>query len=375
LRGVLLSAQVGISVILLANTGVLVRSIESTQKLDPGFDVQNVNVLSVELPASQYTGPRTMALTRDLLAALERSPGLPACGLALNPPLSNATYSTSFQMTPGKDAPRIRIFSNDVSGGYFEALGMRILSGRNFVPEDTGRDVVMVNEAAARRWWPGERPVGKTIISNDRSREIVGVISDSYNNDLSSIEAMIYFPITGRFGAPSVVVRDRGDASRDRITAILKQIEPRARVRAQPLADSFRQKLQRSIYAAEFSGLLGVLALLIAGVGMAGVFAYVVGQRTREIGIRMALGARPAGIVKLILGSSLQALACGLAGGIAAAAGVSMLLVHALPGIRPLDFLAYASVVLMLAVAVVFASAIPARRATRIDPVRALRWE
>jgi hypothetical protein len=119
---------------------------------------------------------------------------------------------------------------------------MRILSGRNFVAQDMGRDVVIINEAAAKGWWPGEHPVGKTIFSNDRTREIVGVVSDSYNNDLSSIEAVIYFPITGRFGAPAVVVHDRGVASRDRITAILKQIEPRAQVRAQPLAVSFQQK-------------------------------------------------------------------------------------------------------------------------------------
>jgi hypothetical protein len=352
-----------------------VRSIERMQILDPGFDVQNTTVLSIDLPASQYTGPRTMALTRDLLAELERSPDLPACGLALNPPLSNSTYRTFFQVTQATDAPRLQIFSNDVSAGYFEALRMRILSGRNFAPEDAGRDVVIINEAAARRWWPGERPVGKTLISNDRTREIVGVVSDSYNNDLSSIEAVIYFPITGRFGAPSVVIHDRRGASRERITAMLKQIEPRAQIRAQPLAISFQQKLQRSIYAAEFAGLLGLLALAIASVGMAGVFAYVVGQRTREIGVRMALGARPAVIIRLVLGSNLRALVCGLAVGIAGAAAVSALLIHALPGVHPLDPLAYAYVVLLLAVAVALASAFPARRATRIDPVRALRWE
>jgi hypothetical protein len=289
--------------------------------------------------------------------------------------LSNSNYSTAFQLIGPKAAPLLHIFTNEISGGYFDALRIRLLAGRSFVPEDMGRDVVIINEAATKRWWPGERPVGKTILSNGRIREIVGVVSDTYTNDLSSIEAVLYFPLSGRFAAPSVVVHDRGAASLERITAIVKQIEPRAQVRAEPLVDRFRRQLQPSVYGAEFGGLLGLLALMIASVGMFGVFAYVVGQRTREIGVRMALGAQPVEIVRLVLGSSLRALAYGLAGGIAGAAGVSALLVHALPGIRPLDPLAYANVVLLLGAAVALASAIPARRATRIDPVRALRWE
>ena len=155
----------------------------------------------------------------------------------------------------------------------------------------------------------------------------------------------------------------------------MKQIEPRAQVRAEPLADSFRRKLQPSIYGSELAGFLGLLALAIASVGMSGVFAYVVGQRTREIGVRMALGAQPSQIVRLVLGSSVRALACGLGCGIVGAAGISTLLAHALPGIDPLDPIAYFSVVLLLSAAVALASAVPASRATQVDPVRALRCD
>src|SRR5207302_834176 len=176
--------------------------------------------------------------------------------------------------------------------------------------------------------------------------EIVGVISDTYTGDLSSIEAVIYFPITGGWGAPFVVVHDRGAASLDRVAAIVKQIEPRAQVRAEPLAASFRRKLQPSIYGAEFSGFLGLLALAIASVGMCGVFAYVVGQRTREIGVRMALGARPSQIVRLVLGSSGRALLVGVLFGLAGAAAGSIVMAFALPGIRPVDPLAYLGIVL-----------------------------
>ncbi len=269
----------------------------------------------------------------------------------------------------------LHIYSNEVSGGYLNALGMRLLAGRNFVPEDSERDVVMINEAAAKRWWQGESPLGKTVLANERLRQIVGVVSDTYTNDLSSIEAVFYFPMTGRWGAPFILVRDRGAASVERIAALVKQIEPRAQVRADPLADNFRRKLEPSIYGSALAGFLGLLALAIASVGMSGVFAYVVGQRTREIGVRMALGAQPSQIVRLVLGSSVGALAWGLGCGMVCAAGISALLAHALPGIHPLDPLAYSSVVLLLSAAVVLASAVPARRATQVDPVRALRWE
>ena len=375
LRNVLLSVQVAISVTLLVNAGLLVRAMQRAQTLNPGFDIRNTTVLSIDLPASQYTGPRTMQLTQDLLVAMDQARGLPPYGLTLNPPLSNSTYNTSFQLTDRPGSPMLHILSNEISSGYLEALGMRLLAGRNFVPEDSSREVVIINEAAAKRWWPGESPLGRAVLANSQLRRIVGVISDTYTSDLSSIEAVIYFPITGRWGAPFVVLHDRGAASADRIAAILKQLEPRAKVRSEPLAASFSRRLQPSIYASELAGFLGMLALAIATVGMSGVFAYVVGQRTPEIGVRMALGAQSGQIVRLVLRSSVGPLACGLVCGIAGAAGISALLAHALPGIRPLDPLAYSNVVLLLSAAVALASAVPASRATRVDPVRALRWE
>jgi ABC-type antimicrobial peptide transport system permease subunit len=155
----------------------------------------------------------------------------------------------------------------------------------------------------------------------------------------------------------------------------VKQLEPRAQVRAEPLAASFTRRLQPSIYGSELAGFLGLLALAIASVGISGVFAYVVSQRTREIGVRMALGAQPSQIVRLVLGSSVSALAFGVVGGIAGAAVISVLLASALPSIHPVDPLAYSTVVLLLSAAVVIASAFPARRATEVHPVHALRWE
>jgi hypothetical protein len=282
---------------------------------------------------------------------------------------------TSFQVLEPVRSPLLHIWVSSVSGGYFEALRIPVLEGRTFTSKD-GADGMIINRSAARRWWPNESPVGRSAFANGKLRQIVGVVADTYTHDLStSAEAMLYLPITGSLGAPVVLVHDRAPASVEGITAIIRQIEPRAHVRVEPLLANFERQMQPSLIGAALAGFLGLLALAIASVGMSGVFAYVVGQRTREIGIRMALGARPLPIVWLVLASSVRALVCGLVAGIAGAAGGSILLAHVLPGLKPLDPTAYGGVVLLLSVAVVLASAIPVRRATHVDPVRALRWE
>ena len=186
---------------------------------------------------------------------------------------------------------------------------------------------------------------------------------------------MVYLPLTGALGAPVVIVHDRAPATVERISVIVKGIEPRAHVRAEPLSANFERQMQPNRVGAALAGFLGLLALGIASIGMSGVFAYIVGRRTREIGVRMALGAEPVQIVRLVLGSTVRALACGLGAGLVLAAAASKLLAGVLPGVSPADPLAYAGVILLLGAAVALASAAPTRRATRIDPVTALRWE
>jgi predicted permease len=375
LRSILLAVQVAISVVLLAGASMLIRGLQRAQNLDPGFDVRNVTVLSIDLPASQYAGPRAQTLTSTLQAELEGARDLPPIGLAQSAPLDNSTYMTSFQVLEPVRSPLMHIWVSSVSPGYFNALRIPFLEGRNFTAEDAPQSIV-VNESAARRWWPGESPLGKSVLANTKLRKIVGVVADTYTHDVhTSAEAMLYLPLTGALGAPVVLVHDRRPASVERIAGIVKQIEPRAQVRAEPLSANFDRQMQPSIIGAALAGFLGMLALGIASVGMSGVFAYVVGRRTREIGVRMALGAERAQIVRLVLASSLRPLACGLGVGLAVAAAISVLLAGLLPGIKPTDVLAYGNVVLLLGVGVVLASLAPARRATRIDPVSALRSE
>ena len=158
LRSILLAVQVAISVVLLAGASMLIRGLQRAQNLDPGFDVRNVTVLSIDLPASQYAGPRAQTLTSTLQAELEGARDLPPTGLAQSAPLGNSTYMTSFQVLEPVRSPLMHIWVSSVSPGYFNALRIPFLEGRNFTAEDAPQSIV-VNESAARRWWPGESPL------------------------------------------------------------------------------------------------------------------------------------------------------------------------------------------------------------------------
>jgi predicted permease len=375
LRSILLSVQVTISVVLLAGASMLIRSLQRAQNLDPGFDVHNITVLSIDLPASLYAGPRTLALTAELQTQLGRAHDLPPTGLAQSAPLSGSTYITSFQVLDPVRSPQLHIWSSSISPGYFDALRIRFVEGRNFTAQDAPQSIV-INQSAARRWWPDESPIGKSVLAGTNVRKVVGVVTDTYTHDIiDSAEAMLYLPLTGALGAPVVLIHDRKPEAVERITAMVKQIEPQAQVRAEPLSGNFDREMRPSIVGATLAGFLGMLALGIASVGVSGVFAYVVGRRTREIGVRIALGAERAHILGLVLGSSLRPLACGLGAGLALAAAISVPLSRLLPGVKPVDPVAYSNVILLLVLAVALASVAPARHATRIDPVSALRAE
>jgi predicted permease len=372
LRSVLLGVQVAISVLLLGAAGMMVRGLQRTAHIDPGFDFARVNAVTIGLPAGQYGGERARAFAQQLVVQLDRVPGMPLCGLSSDVPLGNSITSTAIEVNRGGE--RQRVIYHEVSGGYFEALAIPVVAGRNFTAEDAGRDVAMFNQSAARRYWPGENPVGKSFLANGKTLTVIGVVKDAYTTDLNTIDPTMYQPVSGR-SVPTVVVRDTMPGAVSRIAAVVKQLEPRAELTSDPLSANFRHQIQPSIYGAEVAGFLGMLAMLMASVGMAGVFAYAVNQRKREIGVRMALGARPAQVIRLVLASSVRALVAGALAGLAGAAALSALLVRTLPGVNPSDPMAYAGVLAILAAAVALASAIPARRATHIDPVRALRWE
>jgi hypothetical protein len=233
--------------------------------------------------------------------------------------------------------------------------------------------VVLVNESMARRYWPGENPVGKTLFIGRESHEIVGVVKDTHTARLDQIGPTFYRPFSA---SPWAVMLIRADPSLPNIVATLvTRIDSRVRTRITPLADNIARALAPSRAGATLAGFLGMFALLFATIGVSGVFGYVVHQRTREVGIRMALGATPNQVVRLVLAGHSRALLAGLLVGFLGAVSGSRLLQRYLYGVSPLDPAAYGLVAVVLAAAALAASYGPARRATHVDPAMTLRTQ
>jgi macrolide transport system ATP-binding/permease protein len=372
LRSLLLFVQVAISVLLLTGAGMLVRGVQAARSADPGFTIDEVTAIAIEMPASAYGGDRTKVFARQLAAGLAAVPDMPPWGLSMDAPLSNGKTVTVYHTDRDKQDRQALI--HEVSSGYFDVLQIPIVAGRNFTVDDSPRQSILINETMAKQAWPGVNAVGQTAVVNRVPLQIVGLVRDVYTTQLGSIEPTVYWPMDG-FWMPQVLVRGGGKRAVQEVQAVVKGLEPRAQVRWMALAENLRAQTQASMVGAALAGAVGILALAMAAVGMSGVFAYAVRQRTREIGIRIALGAQQSSLVRLVLGSSLRAVAAGLLTGLLLAAGVARLLAHQFYGVRPFDVPAYAGVVLLLGFTALAATAGPARRAARLDAMNALRQD
>ena len=367
LRSTLLTAQVALSVVLLVSAGLLARGVQRARTADPGFTISGVSMALFDLPANSYDAARARAFFTQLRGDL----GKQTIALTRLAPLGNSNRWTNFKL-PGETEKRGRMVGvQDVNGGYFDVLGIPVLEGRNFETADEGRSVVLVNQEFARRFFDGPA-LGKTIIT-DKPFEIAGVVKDAYTNGLDEIVPTLYFPISGD-SIPLALFRTTPGAA-DTVAAVVKQIDSRAGITFVPLSVNLEKYLQASGAGAAIAEGLAAFALLLATIGMFGVFAYCVEQRTKEIGVRMALGARPREVIRLVLGSSSRAVFIGLALGFAGGAAVSRLLEKLLFGLSPFDPVSYIMVAVVLAAAGLAATFFPARRATRIDPMAALRCD
>jgi predicted permease len=376
LRGVLLGVQVAVTVVLLTSAGLLLRGVATARGVDPGFAVEGVVVATVELPpVSDST--RAQRFSADLVASL-RDAGVEAFALVSNEPLGDSSSTTSMRL-PGEAEEQMRTIEFlDVTPGYFDVLRIPIAAGRGFADADAGRGVAVVNESMARRYWPDDNPVGRSFFAGGtrRSLEVVGVVKDAHLDSLDVVEPLFFQPMTAAgVDVAKVLFESRRASTSAAVTAAIQGLERRARIDFTPLTDRLADRRGELRFAPLAASILGTFGLTLATVGMFGTFAYAVCQRTREIGLRMALGARAADIVRLVLTGSSRAVAIGLAVGMLGALGASQVLRRSLYGVSPLDPLALGGVALMLAVAALAASYVPARRALRIDPSRALRWE
>jgi predicted permease len=400
LRNLLVVAQVALSLVLLIGAGLFLRSLQRAQSIDPGFEPEHVLTMPLNINLLRYTKTQGQDFYRQVIERVEALPGVQSATLTRTPPLSGASRQSSV-MVEGRDAPDRITHSEGGSTGdemsenltlassvalkYFQTLKIPLLRGRDFTAQDRegAPGVVIVNETFAAHYLPNQDPIGRRISLNGAQGpwlEIVGLARDGKYITVGEAPApFVYQPLAQRHeSGMTLLVRTNGDPS--------QLIAPvRAEVHAVehnlPLtnARTMNELLAMSLFPARMGAILlgcfGLLALLLAAVGLYGVISYSVSRRTREIGIRMALGAQGGSVLRLVLREGMTLVAVGVALGLVVAFAATRLLASFLYGVSTTDPAAFVGVALLLSTVALVASFVPARRASKVDPMIALRYE
>ena len=389
LRSWLVVAEVALALVLLVGAGLFLRSLAALENVSPGFQTAGVITGGLSLPRARYNdGARQMAFYRAVLDNLSATPGVTAVAAGVPLPFSGNGGSASFQIEgrpapPGDPGPHGDIGA--VSADYFSALKIPIRQGRAFTDLDRPdtQPVAVVDEILARQYWPGENPVGKHIRRGNSApwATIVGVAGHVKHSDLAGedVKGKYYFPM---FQMPlpfmSFLLRTPSDpgrlstAMRDAVRAV-DPTQPVSQIRL--MTGMVNSSLAPRRFVVTVLGVFAAMALLMAVIGLYGVISYAVTQRTQELGVRLALGAQPAEILRLVLGQGMKLAGLGAAVGLVASLALSRLLRNELFHVSAFDPLTFGLMAAALIAAALLASYIPARRATRVDPMVALRYE
>ncbi len=385
LRETFVVVQVAGSVLLLVGAGLFVRALGRAGSIDLGFDPQNVHLVGLDVGVQQYPEARGQAFFERLVEQTQALPGVESVGLVRMPPLAfgNATTVVEVSDAPGERGDgRYQTDLNQVTPGYFSALRIPLVSGSLFVEGE--RNVALINETLARRIWGDRDPIGRTFVpgldANEAEVRVVGVVGDGKYRSLSDgPRAMIYLPFSDFYSASmSLVARTSGEqpliagAMRDVVRAADDELPLMTNA---PLEEVIGLSFLPNRIAAITAGTFGALGLLLAAIGLYGVLAYTASRRTREVGIRLALGAPRGSVRRLIVGGGIRLTAIGLAIGFVLAAVLARFLGSLLHGISPTDPPTFAAIALLLTATTLLACVGPARRATRTDPMQALRHD
>ena len=391
LRSGLVIGEVALALVLLVGAGLFLRSLASLQDVNPGFQPQGLITGSVTLPQTQYgDAAKQIAFYRAVLDRLSTLPGVSNVAAAVPVPFTGQSGSASFAIEgrpspPGDPGPHGDI--GFVSPGYFAALKIPLKSGRAFTDDDRSNtaSVALIDETLAREYWPNQDPIGQHIRNGSKTpwATIVGVFGHTKNSDLAGdvVKGRYYYPLLQQsFAFPFTSFIARTDSDPARLTAALREsvraIDPSLAVsRIRLVSDLVSVSLAPRRFVVTLLGIFAGLALLMAVIGLYGVISYSVTQRTQEIGIRMALGAQASGVLSLVIGQGMQLAGIGAAIGLIASLAFSRLLRNQLFQVSPFDPFTFTATALVLIAAALLATYIPARRATRVDPMEALRHE
>ncbi|HEX9759934.1 MAG TPA: ABC transporter permease, partial [Candidatus Acidoferrales bacterium] len=388
-RSALVSLEVALALVLLVGAGLMLRSLARLQSADYGFDPRGVLTAVISLPQARYSTPELRNSFRDqLVEGLAALPGVESAGAATSLPLSFGSSASFF--IEGRDlSPAPHAYSAGATPGYFRAMRIPLVRGRLFDQRDLAGSlpVAILDERAADAYWPGEDPIGKRIYfsfeggQNPRWREVVGIVGAVKHTSalVEDTKGQTYYPLAQR-PSPFLVMTIRARTDAAALTSAVRS-EVLKLDAAQPVFDTLTMDDRLSTYLAQprfnmaLLGLFAALSLTLAAVGIYGVVSYSVSQRTHEIGIRVALGAQPGDVLRLVLRHGLVLALVGLAMGLAGSWALTRVLEQQLYQVSATDPLTFASVSLVLLLVALLAVFVPARRATRVDPMVALRYE
>jgi predicted permease len=388
-RWSLVVVQVALSLVLLAATGLLVRSLQNERMIQPGFETRHLLLASFDLHLQGYDEKRSAIFDRQLVERIGNLPGVQSASLAVVVPLSGRRWATNIVLEddPSGSAParEYNLNLNLVGPRYFETAGIPVVAGRGFtsVDREGSLPVAIVNESMERRFWPGQNPLGKRFREKGGSHwiEVVGVVRDTKYRELrEDFKPCFYRPIFQKPTGAVATLYARTPGNPGPLSEAIRA-EVRALDRSLPLfdvktmEDHYQEAFAQSRAIAAFVGLFSTVALILAAVGLYGIVSYAVTQARHEIGIRMALGARWHHVLRLFVGRAIKLIVAGLAVGLAGALAAGRLVGSFLYGVEPADASTIAAAVVLLMAVALLASYFPARRAAKVDPVVVLRCE
>jgi predicted permease len=386
LRSLLVMSEISLSVVALVGAGLFVRSMRDAQKMDPGFESKNLFMLAFDLGALHYDEGRGQQFLRSAVERANAAPGVQAAAIASNFPLGGGFARTVFPEGEDESTGYRGTLTqlDDITPGYFDALRIPLLRGRLFTDADRQgtKIVAIINEAMAKKFWPNQDAIGKRFhfFGDAPLREVVGIARNSVVNAIGEVPPpLVYLPVTQDY-APAATLQvqttGRPEAVIAGVRGQIQSLDPNLAItNVQTIGEIIDQGLWAPEMGAALLALFGGLALVLAAVGVYGVLAYSVTQQTREIGIRMAMGAERSHVLRLIVGQGLKLAGAGLAVGVLVSLALTRQLSSLLFGVSAYDPLTYAGVILILVFVALLACYIPAQRATGVDPLVALRYE